>query len=278
MHATIDRLSIYYELHGAGQPVLFIHGFPLSSKLWEPLIEPMKDDYRLILPDLRGFGQSEGSAEASMGRYAEDLAALLDEIGEEGPVVLVALSMGGYIAFEFFRRFPERVHALVLADTRHQADDEAGRRNRHTSAEKALAEGSQAIADEMAEKLFARQAPDTLRAQWREIMAKTAPQSIAAAQRAMAARPDSTETLARVNRPTLIVVGEEDRLTPPEAARQMQAALAAAELEIVPGAGHMTPVEQPQRFVALLQQFLDDLEPVDRQGWPKRPALPDDDR
>ncbi|MDQ4076849.1 MAG: alpha/beta hydrolase [Chloroflexota bacterium] len=273
MKATINGITMHYEVHGTGQPLLFIHGFPHTSKLWEPLVEPMKDDYRLIIPDLRGFGESEVTKEVSMGLYADDLAALLDEVGERDPVTVVGLSMGGYIAFEFFRRYPERVHALVLADTRPQADDEAGRKNRYESAQKALDEGTQELANTMAEKLFAPQASEELRSTWREIMASVPPLTIAAAQRAMANRPDSTDTLALINRPTLIVVGEEDNVTPPSDAERMHEAIEGSDLEIIPGAGHMTPVEQPERFVAILQQFLDDLDPVDRQAWPKRPDI-----
>lgn len=273
MKATINGIEMAYQVHGTGESVLLIHGYPLSGKLWEPLLEPMKDDYRLIVPDLRGFGESEASEEASMGQYADDLAALLDEIGEPAPVTVVGLSMGGYIAFEFYRRYPERVHALALVDTRAEADDEAGRQTRRRTAEQVLREGSAGVADDMASKLFGPNVSDELRTEWREIMAATPPQGIAAALRALAERPDSTEVLETINRPVLIVVGEEDRVTPPSLARKMHEAIAGSTLEIIAGAGHMTPVEQPQRFIAVLEQFLDGLDPVDRQGWPKRPAL-----
>ncbi|MGH2541470.1 MAG: alpha/beta fold hydrolase [Ardenticatenaceae bacterium] len=270
MKAVINGIQMYYEVHGAGSPVLFVHGFPFSGKLWQPLVEPMRDDYRLITPDLRGFGRSEASEETSMGQYADDLAALLDAIGERSAVTLVGLSMGGYVLFEFYRRYPERVHALVLADTRSQADTEEGRQNRFKLAARVRKEGSKVVADNMIGQLFAPHASEALRSQWREVMSTTSPAGVIAALHAMAARLDSTDLLESLNRPTLIVVGEEDPITPVADARKMQEAIAGAELEIIPAAAHMTPVEQPARFVAILEQFLDDLDPVDRQGWPKR--------
>ncbi|MBA3531113.1 MAG: alpha/beta fold hydrolase [Ardenticatenales bacterium] len=271
MKATIHGSVMHYESYGAGEPLLFIHGFPLSGELWMPLIPLLQEEYRLIIPDLRGFGQSDLSQESSMGQYVEDLATLLDLSGEQRPVVLVGLSMGGYIAFEFYRRYPERIRALVLSDTRAPADSEEGARGRLATAERVLREGSAGFAEEMTGKLFAPQATEELRQQWREIMTATAPESIAAALRAMAERPDSTETLATINRPTLILVGEEDKITPLADAQAMQKAITGAELEAVPAAGHMPPVEQPECFAARLLQFLDNLDPLDQQGWPYRP-------
>lgn len=259
MEIQIDGIRLRYEVHGEGEPVLLVHGFPLARELWRPLIEPLREEYRLILPDLRGHGESEASPEMSMGRYAEDLAALLDHLGERRPVVLVGLSMGGYIAFEFCRRRPERVRALVLANTRAQADSEEGVRGRWETAERALREGTGVVAEGMLGKLFAPGVSDELRERWRAIMAATPPEGVAAALRAMAERPDSFDTLRRLDRPVLVIAGEEDAVVPVEDARRMQEAAWDARLEVIPGAGHLTPVEQPERFVAALRDFLDTL-------------------
>lgn len=260
MEFSSDGVRLRYEVHGEGEPVLLVHGFPLSRELWRPLIGPLREEYRLIIPDLRGHGESATSPEMSMGRYAEDLAALLDHIGERRPVVLVGLSMGGYIAFEFCRRHPERVRALVLANTRAQADTEEGARGRRETADRALREGSDVVAEGMLGKLFAPAAAAALRERWRDIMAATPPEGVAAALRAMAERPDSFDTLRRLDRPVLVVAGEEDAIIPVEDARRMQEAARNAHLAVVPGAGHLTPVEQPERFVAALRGFLDTLD------------------
>ena len=257
MIATIGSYEFNYTDTGEGPPVLCVHGFPLSSTLWEPLVEALQDDYRVIVPDLRGYGQNEPDMELSMRRFAEDLAALLDELDVTEPVVMVGLSMGGYILFEMVRRFPERVRALVLVDTRPQADDEKGKQGRAQTAQRVLDEGSHVVADDMVNKLFASQTGDALRQRWYGIMNAVDPESVAGALHAMAQRPDSTPTLAEIDVPTLIVVGKEDVITPPSDARAMADAIEGAELVTVPNAGHMTPVEQPDAFNQAVREFLD---------------------
>lgn len=256
MRIEIDGVSLHCEVSGEGEPVLFVHGFPLSGELWGPTVERLEGRVRAIVPDLRGHGASEASAEVDMGRYAGDLLAVLDVLGERGPVTLVGLSMGGYVAFEVCRRAPERVKALVLVDTRADADSEDGARGRLETAERALREGSAGIADGLVEKLFSPAASAGLRERWRAIMAATPPEGVAAALRAMAARPDSFATLRDLRAPVLVVVGEDDAITPPADARRMHEAAPRSRLEVIPGAGHMTPVEQPDRFTSLLREFL----------------------
>jgi pimeloyl-ACP methyl ester carboxylesterase len=249
--------TLHFELEGEGAPVVFLHGFPLSGQLWTETVQALRADHRCIVPDLRGHGKSEATPTADMGTYAEDVVALLDAVGESRPVAVVALSMGGYVAFEMVRRYPERVRALALVDTRAGPDSPEGARGRRQTAERVLREGSGFVADDMERKLFARDADPELRRRWRDIMASTPPVGVAAALLAMAERPDSIPTLEELGIPVLIVVGEEDAITPPEEARRMQRACPSATLEIVPGAGHMTPVERPEEFAGILRRFLD---------------------
>lgn len=258
MRTDVEGVPLRYEVIGEGDPVLFVHGFPLSGEMWMPTVERL-EGVRAIVPDLRGHGASGTSPEADMGRYAEDLAHVLDAAGERDPVTLVGLSMGGYVALEFCRRFPARVRALVLVDSRAGADSEEGARGRLETAERVLREGSAGLAAELAEKLFAPSAPAALRERWRSIMAATPPEGVAAALRAMARRPDSFATLRELAVPLLVVVGEHDAITPPDDARRMHGAAADSRLEVVPDAGHMTPVERPERFAALLSEFLGEL-------------------
>ena len=256
MKSSIDGLSLYHEIHGSGDPVLLVHGFPLSGKLWEPITPALCQDFRVIVPDLRGFGQSEASSSTSMDRFVDDLVALLDELGESRPVTLVGMSMGGYIAFEFCRRRPDRLRALVLANTRAEADTAAETEARRETATRVRKEGSEIVARAMADKLFGVHAPPALREEWIERMAAANPIGVAAALEAMAARPDSFETLATTSLPMLIVAGEDDTLTPLDGARRMQAAAPHAQLEQIPRAGHMSPVEQPDRFLEVVSSFL----------------------
>ncbi len=254
--AKSNGINITYEVHGRGDPVLFIHGFPLSRELWRPMIEPMSDRFTLIMPDLRGMGDSEATCDASMADYSDDLAALLEVIGEKRPAAVVGLSMGGYVAFEFYRRHRDRVRALVLADTRAEADTPESAKTRLETAEKVMREGSGVVADAMAAKLFARSASPALVEEWRAIMTATKPMGVAAALKAMASRPDSTPTLKDIVVPTLIVVGEEDAITPPPLSRAMHAGIAGSRIRMIPECGHMPPVERPDAFSRAVGELL----------------------
>lgn len=248
-----------HDVQGDGEPVLFVHGFPLSRELWAGVVPRLGPGWRAIAPDLRGHGESDVGPVTSMQTYAADLAALLDHLGESRPVVLVGLSMGGYVALELVRRQAERVRALVLANTRASRDSDEQADARRETARRVRAEGSGFVADDMARRLFHPEAPAELRTRWREIMAGTPPEGVAAALEAMAARPDSFDTLRAFDRPVLIVAGEADAITPVADAEAMQRAARNATLEVIEGAGHLTPVEQPERFAAVLRGFLGSL-------------------
>ncbi len=252
----VNGIDLAYEDRGSGAPILCIHGFPLSHALWLPAAEALGDRFRFIMPDLRGMGQSGVTDEASMQLYAEDLAALLDHLKIDGPVTVLGLSMGGYVAFEFVRRFPQRVAKLVLVDTQAGADSDEKKQERATVAQKVLSEGVYVVADGMLPKLFAKSADKGLLDEWHAILSATEARGVAAALHAMAARPDSRESFGDIRVPTLIVVGEEDAITPPELSREMAEGIDGARLEIVPSAGHMVPVEAPAVFNQLLADFL----------------------
>jgi pimeloyl-ACP methyl ester carboxylesterase len=256
MYVTARGADLFVRYSGQGDPVVCLHGFPLSGELWSGLAQAQSDRNTLVIPDLRGMGQSKGSPKCNMGDYADDVALVLEALDEERPVVLVALSMGGYVAFEFLRRYPERVRALVLVDTQATADAEEARRGREEMARRVLAEGSQVVADAMVPKLFAPSASHELKQHWQRIMADSDPEGLAAALLAMRDREDSFATLAEFQKPALVVVGEHDAITPPAAAEAMHRELADSQLSIVPGAGHMTPVERPGEFNAMVARFL----------------------
>ncbi|HKQ49799.1 MAG TPA: alpha/beta hydrolase [Phycisphaerae bacterium] len=259
MVIEIDNLALHCEVFGEGEPVLFIHGFPLSGEMWRGAAEALSDRWRCLVPDLRGHGRSAASAAASMARYADDLAAMLDKLREWRPVVVVGLSMGGYIAFEFYRRHRARVRAMVLCDTRAEADAPDGAAKREAMAQEVLKNGSRAAADVMVDKLFAPGVSPQLRQHWHDAMSRNPPVGVAAAARALATRPDSTSTLTTIDCPTLFVVGREDTLTPPAPMEAMARAIRGARLEIIEGAGHMPPVEQPGEFNRILRGFLESL-------------------
>lgn len=257
MHtAMIDDIRLAYHDQGQGRPVLFIHAFPLNSAMWQPQFDALGDQFRLIVPDLRGFGQSElGTPPVSLERYGDDLAALLDTLQIDKAAV-VGLSMCGYIAFAMLERLRDRMDALVLADTRAGADSDEAREGRFKNAQLAEQQGALAVGEPMLAKLLASGAPDSLRSRVRDIMRANQGDGVAAALRSMAARPDSTALLETVTVPTLVIVGSEDTITPPKEAHTIHAGIKGSQLLELPGAGHLSNLEAPGAFTAALRSFL----------------------
>jgi 3-oxoadipate enol-lactonase len=256
---TVNGVSLAVETRGEGPAVLFVHGYPLDRTIWRDQIDGL-EGYRRIAPDLRGMGQSDApDLGYGMGTYADDLAALLDTLGVDD-VVLCGLSMGGYVSFEFLRRWRHRVRALILVDTRAEADGMEARRARDAAASSARESGAGAIADAMLPKLLApataERAPEIVE-RIRRMITATPVAGIVGALAAMRDRHDSTGLLPTLaGLPTLVIVGEEDALTPPDAARRMAAAIPGARLAVVSGAGHLAPVERPSETTAAILDFL----------------------
>ena len=245
---------------GDGPPLLFVHGFPLDHAMWRDQLAEFAAEYRVIAPDLRGFGSSEvGDVAVTMEQFADDLAAALDALGVTEPVTLIGLSMGGYVAWQFLRKYRRRLRAMVLCDTRAAADSPDAAENRLKVAETVLADGTEALARAMVPKLFGKQ---TIRARpavvdaVRNVILQANPQGVAAAQRAMAARPDATSMLGAIDVPTLVVVGEDDVISPLEEMRRIAEAIPGSRLVVIPDAGHMSPLENPAAFNAALREFL----------------------
>jgi len=254
--------EIGYQVMGKGPPVVLLHPFPAHHGFWAPLAERLATRYRVILPDLRGHGDSEvGEGPATMEKHAVDLARVCDA-AEAGRAVFVGVSIGGYILFEFWRRSRQRVQALILSDTRAQADTAEGRANRLKSAEDVLQRGPEPFIDAMLPKLLGESThqgrPDLVQAAKRMMM-KMSAQGIAQVQRGMAARPDSVETLKSIQVPTLLLVGSEDTLTPVADAEFMRQNIPGSQLRIIARAGHYAAFEQSEAALPLLRHFLDGL-------------------
>lgn len=256
-HVEIGDGTLAVLDQGSGPPVLLVHGFPLDHSMWSGQIEALSARCRVIAPDLRGFGGS-GVAEgiATMEGFADDLARLLDALQIDEPTTFVGLSMGGYIAWQFWRRHADRLGRLVLCDTRALPDADETARGRLLTAERVLVQGPSVIAEPMLERLFA---PETRAAQAaciesvRRVILGTSPLSIAAALRGMAQRVDATPWLPLLDVPTLVVCGEHDAISPPTEMRALAAALPRANYVQLDGVGHMAPLEDPAAFN---QQFM----------------------
>jgi 3-oxoadipate enol-lactonase len=256
--------EIVYEVIGKGAPVVLLHPFPANHEFWNPIAERLATRYCVLLPDMRGHGESGvGEGPATMEKHAADLTRICDEAGI-GRAIFVGVSIGGYILFELWRRYRQRVRALVLSDTRPQADTEEGRANRLKAAEDVLQRGSEPFIDGMLPKLLGestrRGRPDLVQAAKRMMM-KMSAQGIAQVQRGMAARPDSIESLKTINVPTLLLVGSEDTVTPVADAEFMRQNIGGSQLRVIPRGGHYAAFEQSEATLPLLRQFLDGLPP-----------------
>ena len=257
---SVRGVELAYDEEGRGAAFVLLHGFPFDRSMWREQTEVLSANFRVIAPDLRGLGEtpSGGVTAATMDEMAEDVAALLDSL-HVGRAVLGGLSMGGYVAFEFFRRFPHRVRALVLADTRPQGDDDDGKRTREENARKVLREGIGPLVDSMLPKLLSastrERRPDVV-GRVSEMMLAVRPEGAAAALRGMAVRRDQTELLSRIDVPTLVIVGTEDAITPPADAEAMAAKIEGARLVRVEGAAHLSNVERPEEFNRALLDFV----------------------
>jgi len=254
-----DAEIVYWTL-GSGPPVVLLHPFPANHEFWLPVAEALSTRYRIILPDLRGHGESEiGEGPATMEKHAADLAGVLDD-ANIGRAPLVGVSIGGYLLFEFWRKHRGRVAALGLCNTKAPADGPEARGARLQAANDVLDRGTEPFLESMIPKLFGKTTretrPDLVDGALR-MMRKMSPEDIAQVQRGMAARPDSVETLKTINVPTLLITGDEDILTGVNEAELMRQHISSSQLRIVPKAGHYAAWEQPQDAAKLLRHFLD---------------------
>ncbi len=257
-----QHVTLQMEDLGHGPVLLLVHGFPLDHTMWADQIHDLSRECRVIAPDLRGFGGSDPvnpTDELSMMLLAQDLADLLDALHVSDPVTFVGLSMGGYVAWQFWRQFAARMSALILCDTRSSADSEQVAQGRRYFAERVLREGPRPATEEMLQKLFApvnlQRMPQRV-AQTLQVMTSTPVATLAAAQRGMAARPDVNDLLPQISCPALVLCGAEDQVTPPGEMQQMAARLAHATYVEIPAAGHLAPLENPAAVNRAIRTFL----------------------
>jgi 3-oxoadipate enol-lactonase len=246
---------------GDGPPLVFVHGFPLDHSLWDAQRREFRTHYRVLAPDLRGFGRSEVAVELPGGLddFADDLAAILDAVDVRQPITLCGLSMGGYIALAFWRRHRSRIDRLVLCHTKSTADSPEAAAQRVDLATKVLQDGPRVVAEAMMPRLFGSRTNEDQPAvvdRVRHVMLATTSRGIAAAQHAMARRPDSTGQLPEMALSTLVICGAEDRISTPEEMRSMAGLLPHSQYVEIPGAGHLSPLEKPAQFNAALRPFL----------------------
>jgi 3-oxoadipate enol-lactonase len=252
--------SLAFQILGTGPPVVLLHPFPAHHELWLPAANALISRYQVILPDLRGHGDSDaGDGPATMEKHAVDLARILDH-AEVGRAPFAGVSIGGYVLFEFWRRYRGRIAALVLLNTKAPADSPEAKASRLQVAADVLERGTGPFFESMVPKLLGQTTRDSrpdLVDGALQMMRKMSPESVAQVQRGMAERPDSVPDLKTINVPTLIVTGDEDVLTGPPEAELMRQNIPSSELKVIRRAGHYSPWEQPGEAGQLLRRFLD---------------------
>lgn len=250
----LDRVTLHTRTVGHGPVALFVHGFPFDSRMWLDQIEALADVRTCVAVDLRGFGVSSpvGGETLTMELFASDLDLLLDAMGADR-VDLVGLSMGGYVALAFAEMFGHRLRSLALVDSRAGADDAEGRRRRDLMARAVMKNGRRAMAAEIASAVLADSVSAPVRARLQTMIEATPFETFLGAVEGMKQRPDRSQVLAAIICPTSIVVGEHDAITPPHDAEAMAAAIADAELHVIPDAAHVSPMEQPEAVNAALR-------------------------
>jgi 3-oxoadipate enol-lactonase len=266
LHAT----TLHVLDEGAGPVVLLLHGFPLDHRMWRHQVTALKQGgYRVVAPDLRGFGTSTIEAICAktgveMASYADDVRQMLDQMRIVEPVVLAGFSMGGYVALQFVSQWVDRVRALILCDTKATADAPAIQESRYNMAENVEGWGAGHVAQLMLPKLISSSTPEEhpeVVAELEAIIGRTNPVAIAAAQRGMAHRADSSPLLSRLEIPTLCLVGADDTITPPQVVHDMAGALPNASVVTIEHAGHVSPMENPERVNQAILAFLESLRP-----------------
>jgi pimeloyl-ACP methyl ester carboxylesterase len=255
--------NLHYEDVGHGQPLVFLHALPLAGSMWRPQIDAFKDDHRIIAPDLRGFGGSDAfMSQPSIGEMADDVASLLDALAVDRPVVMVGLSMGGYVALSFVRSYAARIGALVLSDTRAEPESEEGKPIRDRLIAFARSHSALEVINEMMPRMLSAEThsrrPEVI-AEVREIAAAQPPSAIAHAHEAIRDRPDVRPYLSQIKAPSLIIVGSDDILTPPALADSMAAAIPCCRRVTIPAAGHLPNLERPELFNDAINSFLKSL-------------------
>lgn len=260
MQIRSDDAEIYFEVRGRGPAVVLLHAFPLNGGMWNDVAADLESRYTLVIPDLRAHGRSEpGTVAATMARHASDVLRICDEL-RLGRVTFAGVSIGGYILFEIWRQARERVSALAFCNTRAQADTATARDARMTAIEDVRRRGPEPFLEGMLPKLLGettvRSRPDIVQ-RCRQMMTQATAAGIVAAQEGLASRIDSSETLATIDVPVLLLGGDEDTITSPADLEFMRSRLKVAELAVIPKAGHLAVLEQPREAGRLLRQFLD---------------------
>ncbi len=254
--------ALKHTEEGSGRPLVLLHAFPLSRRMWDKQVDAWKRSFRVITPDFRGFGESSlGSGEMTMEICADELNALLNQLGIQEKLVLLGLSMGGYIAFEFIRKYQDRLSALILAATQPSPDSEESIKARFETAQFVKDKGAAKLAERLVSRLLGKTTLDSRPAvaeEVRKLIQSNSPEGIAHACYGLASRRDSTPVLAQISIPTLILAGAEDIIISKIQAENMALSIPSSHLRVIENSGHLINLEQPELFNRVVLNFLNE--------------------
>jgi pimeloyl-ACP methyl ester carboxylesterase len=253
----INGLEMSYTDRGLGPTLVLLHGFPLDSRVWHAVEDHLEANFRIVSPDLRGFGRTASETPFTIESLADDVHALLAAL-KCTPCILGGLSMGGYVALAYAKKYPSDLKGFSLIDTKSAADTEEGKQGRMKMIELVRQGGSKAVVEQMFPKMIVektvREQPAVVHA-LRGIMSECPPKTIEQALLAMRDREDFTALLPTIKVPSLVIVGDGDAIAAPDLSRAMQAAIPGSQLAVIPNAGHMAPIEQPEAVADALAKF-----------------------
>ena len=259
MRLTINSLKVYTKGNKNNHPIIFVHGFPYDHSMWDNQIEALKDNYYCVSYDIRGLGESYiGDGQYTMEAFVWDLYSIIDELKLDKPT-LCGLSMGGYIALRAVTKEQERFGSLILCDTRSEADDNTGKLKRSNAINKINTEGVEAFVNEFVPGCFHPKIRKRNNEMYESILlecSKQNPLGVKGALFAMLSRLDTTEDLKNISIPTLVLVGKKDALTPPKVMKKLAQKISNSKFQVVPKAGHMTPLENPEFVTKSITSFL----------------------
>lgn len=256
----VNGVNLAVADEGTGPPVLLVHGFPMNRTMWDSQTVILTEQWHVLAPDLRGFGESGMTpGKVTVQQHADDLAAMLDALEVNDPVMLVGLSMGGYVAFQFYEKYRDRVRGMVLCDTRAVPDTPEAAATRLQTADRVEREGPGVLAETMIPKMLSPATFETrpqVVEKLRRMILDGNPAGLAAAARGLAERPDFTPLLGRIQCPTLLIVGKDDAISPPQEMAGLARAIPGAKLVEIEAAGHVSPLERPAQVNTALVDFL----------------------
>jgi 3-oxoadipate enol-lactonase len=267
------RATIAYDEAGTGLPVVLLHAFPLDREMWRGQLDALADIARVFAIDFPGFGGSKSEKPLDIEDAGDLVADFLDAVGVKGRAVVGGLSMGGYVALAFARRHPERLAGLILADTKAEADTEEGRAAREKSIALVKEKGAAGLIDQMLPKMVCEATRETkldVVDAVKRIAGRQTTEGVTAGLAALRDRPDATPALGNISATTLVLVGEHDTVTPPLAAASLGANIWGSKVVTVPGAAHLSNLENPEAFNVALREFLANVHQT--KVNPSRPA------